>query len=655
MPAGSTPAQRPMTTVTMLDLALDYLGREWSIFPVCTPTDSRSCQQHGRCEHPGKVPLVRWKDYQSDIALAAEVRQWWRRWPTANIGMATGRLSDVVVIDLDGDLAWREAERRGLVDGPLALTGRVGGRHVYCRYRDDEPGNFAHAIGGIDYRGEGGYVLLPGSLHHTGARYRWLTEPEAGDPLPGLPRWVNEIAPREVRGENGQLPRALDVSAILEQGVPEGERDWTLFRLASKFRAADLPYELAVQLVQQTAAKSPGSEPFTAEEARAKVDSAYRRYAPGTPLLLSGPVSANGVHTDPTTGEVTDPAASGLVAITALDLFPATPPRIPWLVHEPSDLAGGIGGGLLAERNIALLGADSGLGKTWVLADLVLALTLGGALFQSFAIARPCRVMLVDEESSLHLYQDRWPRLLRGRQVTQAEFLETAWPNIRIYLDQGFSFDSDKGLAALHREAEAFRPDIVLFDSLSRVHRRAENDNSAIAALFEDRIKPFLRTYGTALLFAHHTRKPSKDASNDAGSMLRGASDLKAQLDQYWFLRGKANVPKLLFEHDKCRVAPAIAPFTLVREVADDGSVTLRRAEGQSVHATQADLAAATVLAFLVERGPMPRAAILEFCKGRGIGDRTAKEALSVLFDQDEVAKSRDGKETIYSVVEDDL
>lgn len=288
----------------MLDQALAYLDRGYSIFPVCTPVPgTERCHQHGKCEKPGKVPLVKWKAYETERASEQAVRSWWGRWSAANIGMATGPISSVDVIDLDGDLATREAVNRGIEVGPWAYTGRVGGRHIWCAHRDDAPRNFAK-VGGIDFRGEGGYVLLPPSLHYSGTRYRWAIEP-TGEPLPELPRWINELAAEHINGTATGLSMtplngAIDVNYLIENGAPEGTRDDTLFRLAAKLRAQDYPIEVALDLVERAAGRC--SPPFPLDQARAKVENAYRRYEPNPEG--SKPVRLNGRTIDPVTGEV---------------------------------------------------------------------------------------------------------------------------------------------------------------------------------------------------------------------------------------------------------------------------------------------------------------------------------------------------------------
>ncbi|HYW87609.1 MAG TPA: bifunctional DNA primase/polymerase, partial [Chloroflexota bacterium] len=181
---------------TLLEHALAYLAHGLPIFAVCGLVAHEHRDSGGkpvRCTSPGKVPLVRWKDYQRRLPTEQELRAQWRRWPEANIGLATGELSRIVVLDLDGDLAVHEALARGYPNGPHVFTGRVGGQHRYFAYRPDAPRNFAKR-NGIDYRGDGGYVILPPSQHASGRQYVWGEE--LGDELPELPEWVDDMAAR---------------------------------------------------------------------------------------------------------------------------------------------------------------------------------------------------------------------------------------------------------------------------------------------------------------------------------------------------------------------------------------------------------------------------------------------------------------------------
>jgi len=125
---------------------------------------------------PGeKVPLVRWRDEAT--TNPGQVAAWWRAWPQANIGMPTGIRWDV--IDIDGPPGYQShglLREQGKVPQRLGLaTTPRGGMHVYIAPTGD--GNAASFLPGLDYRGLGGYVVLPPSRGATGRSYEWQQTP----------------------------------------------------------------------------------------------------------------------------------------------------------------------------------------------------------------------------------------------------------------------------------------------------------------------------------------------------------------------------------------------------------------------------------------------------------------------------------------------
>jgi hypothetical protein len=99
-----------------LAAALDYLDRGWSVVPCCPPGHVGVGREHARaCEHPGKGPLVRWKEFQDRRPSVADLRRWWREWPNANVYLLLGPVSRLVRVDVDGE------------DGEAFLRERSGG------------------------------------------------------------------------------------------------------------------------------------------------------------------------------------------------------------------------------------------------------------------------------------------------------------------------------------------------------------------------------------------------------------------------------------------------------------------------------------------------------------------------------------------------
>jgi hypothetical protein len=199
--------------------ALDYLARGWSVVPV-------------RARE--KRPLIAWQVYQQRRATAADVRDWFARWPQANVAIVTGAVSGLVVVDVDrqhgGDDSLARLERE---HGPLPRTVEAisggGGRHFYFAHPGGHVHNRAGLAPGIDLRGDGGVIVAPPSVHPSGARYAWRTghAPHQIAPAP-LPGWLSAKNPSD---RHPGHPLAYWRQLIAE-GVPEGSRNDSIAALA---------------------------------------------------------------------------------------------------------------------------------------------------------------------------------------------------------------------------------------------------------------------------------------------------------------------------------------------------------------------------------------------------------------------------------------
>lgn len=127
---------------------------------------------------PGtKIPLANSRGFKDATTDADIVRGWWSSTPTANIGMPTGLRWNV--IDVDGPPGYAslaDLRDKGLLPDVLARAWTPrGGQHLYVAPTGD--GNAAGVRPGLDYRGTGGYVVLPPSVGPNGQRYDWITAP----------------------------------------------------------------------------------------------------------------------------------------------------------------------------------------------------------------------------------------------------------------------------------------------------------------------------------------------------------------------------------------------------------------------------------------------------------------------------------------------
>ena len=202
------------TSPDLAAAALDYAARGWLVIALHSPM-ARGCScGWAECASPAKHPrtLHGLKDASRDPAT---IREWWRHWPEANIGIVTGPESGILVLDVDGkrgEESLIDFERRGLhlPDTWVVRTGG-GGQHLYFIWPEGaEVRNSQSKIApGLDIRGAGGYAVAPPSLHSSGARYE---VDESAIPAVCTPEWllslIREHAARQDR-QSEPAPEAV--------------------------------------------------------------------------------------------------------------------------------------------------------------------------------------------------------------------------------------------------------------------------------------------------------------------------------------------------------------------------------------------------------------------------------------------------------------
>jgi len=169
----------------LLDAALRYADRGWPVLPL-RPGTKLPATSHGL------------RDASTDPAV---IRAWWQRWPTANLGIRTGAVSGLVILDVDGAAGLASLDRLEAEHGPLAAGPAVStpnGQHRYFLHPGGVIRNTAGQVGkGLDIRGDGGYVVAPPSVLDDGRGYSWATPPTT--PLSPVPEWVIRRPPARER------------------------------------------------------------------------------------------------------------------------------------------------------------------------------------------------------------------------------------------------------------------------------------------------------------------------------------------------------------------------------------------------------------------------------------------------------------------------
>jgi putative DNA primase/helicase len=174
-------------SITILAAALHYAARGWPVFPVtAVAKKSHKSEKYSNGRKWGAT------------TDPAEVRQDFSRWPGARIGIVTGAVSSIIVVDVDtleghgvdGAIALAELEvRHGKLPETLQAMSPSGSRHFYFRHPgpDIKIKSSDSKLGdGIDIKGDGGCVTAPPSINLDGRRYRWLNP----SPIAPMPAWL---------------------------------------------------------------------------------------------------------------------------------------------------------------------------------------------------------------------------------------------------------------------------------------------------------------------------------------------------------------------------------------------------------------------------------------------------------------------------------
>tara|TARA_Y100000593_G_C4312144_1_gene338939 strand:+ start:168 stop:1952 length:1785 start_codon:yes stop_codon:yes gene_type:complete len=139
-----------------IDMAEDQIARGFSIFPLAPNS---------------KIPLPGSQGFKDSFNDYDKARDTWYDNPQYNIGIATGEVSNLTVIDLDGEQGLKSFEEiKHLFPMEPMVVKTPGGYHLYFEYN---PGFHSGAgfLPGVDVRNDGGYVVAPGSI---------VTDPEKG-------------------------------------------------------------------------------------------------------------------------------------------------------------------------------------------------------------------------------------------------------------------------------------------------------------------------------------------------------------------------------------------------------------------------------------------------------------------------------------------
>jgi len=219
-------ADGPMST---LEAALAYLKLGFSVIPI---------------EPNGKRPLVKWEPFQQELATPALIDLWVQQWPMLNIGIVTGFLSGLTIVDIDGPEGVASVKTHGLVFPRTYTVKTPKGHHLYYAFTP-ELHTGAGFVPHVDLRSEGGYVVAPPSRIDPNTYTVLRDEPFAElDPIP--PALLGKAKPASPPSSS-EAERWI-VNTLLA-GKPQGERNANATRLVGYFHHKGIPSDVVKALM----------------------------------------------------------------------------------------------------------------------------------------------------------------------------------------------------------------------------------------------------------------------------------------------------------------------------------------------------------------------------------------------------------------------
>ncbi|OGG48695.1 hypothetical protein A3C18_02415 [Candidatus Kaiserbacteria bacterium RIFCSPHIGHO2_02_FULL_54_11b] len=461
----------------MKETALKYAEMGYSIIPIRAKS---------------KKPLVDWKRYQTERATPEEIEKWFKEWPNMNIGIITGAISGIAVVDV---------ENGGSLEGlPPTVTAKTGGGgwHLYYRHPGHKVGNEVRTRELTDVRGDGGYVVAPPSVSEKGA-YEWSVAP-----------WDTpmEAFPAHVFANPKAVPR-IDEDLVK---VPVGRRNDEATRYAGRVLHFLPPplWDTAGWGALKEWNETRVEEPLEEKELRDVFESIAKREA----------------EKDPAEGESI--AYSGE---TLTDLYADTFPDNLWLVD-----------GLIPIGGLTMFSGRPKSFKTYIMQNLAMSVVTGIPFLGRFNIPEKGRVLIIDEENPRRLIRDRF------RDMGMPETDE-----IVLLSRKGVRLDKPQSVEAVVDYVNELNPRLIVIDSLTKLHSKNENQSNEMSDVFTAMKK--MLADDRAIVLIHHHNKASKQEKRGDGQSIRGSSDIFAELDAYIAVDRKGLTTDVIMTPGALRIA----------------------------------------------------------------------------------------------------
>ncbi len=519
-----------------LDEALSFARQGVRIFAVHYIQEDGECDC-GRpaCPDKGKHPQFHKQDLKNGCLDATTdeqtITRWWKRWPNSNIGIATGSINDLGVLDIDAGEGKNGLESfKKLFPGVdldemlkstlVAKTGG-GGYHLYYKLNGlklPNRRNMGEKGSDIDFRAEGGYVLGPPSNHKSGDTYQWITKREPIE----IPLAVRELVQEtEVVDEDSLFGKPPVTAQDYKTVVNDGEgRDSYLIRMAGKFARDGLKGPEIANLImalnhQNVRPPKTKRDIIRITKSALKMEERRKR---GLAYEVEREPKENGVR--PFT----------MSFLRYMEEYGSRSTE--WAIQD-----------WLPMHTCAFVVAPPGSWKTWITIDLMLSIATGRPFLGIYPVKHTCPIIYVQQEDDHTNLAKRFAKIMNIGPVETVG--EKHWrvpmppymdPPIYPHVERELTMKNPASIARLEKEIRRRKAGLVVMDPLySMLEMQDYGATSARELLVFKSMRDVL---DCSFMIVHHARK-----GEDNGGRLRdsawGSVFLNAWIETGWQMRQK--------------------------------------------------------------------------------------------------------------------
>lgn len=594
--------------MTINELAAEYVDSGWSILPV-RPDEKRPY-------------MTNWLQYTKTRASKAMVEGWFNNLSGAGVGAVTGRISNMVVLDVERTCPFPIEELLKKYPTQMIAKSGGGGWHLFYLYPTNQArvANRVRIFEGADLRADGGFIVLPPTLHQSGNRYEWVKR----GPLGAFPLALLELqAQPKIRGD-GWITEAL-------RGVSEGGRNDACARLAGYFFKKGMNTDIVEALLLDWNERN--EPPLPVNEVRTTIKSIERSHAVGETQFTQVQ------FTDDRTPKSEETKESSFSVMQMTDYVKGYGGEgVSWLVED-----------WLPDKSITFLVSPPESYKTWLLLDLAVSVSAGVPFLGKYQVNSPGPTLIIQQEDSHAGLTDRLALIVEQKlnalpKIGEDEWTIPAIPNIPIYIhpDRQLRFGNKKVLEEMEHQITTIRPKVILIDPLYSTTDTTDNYMADLANRMMV-LKTWRDKYGCSFLIAHHSKK-NLDPDSTAREDSWGSQFLNAFLEAGWQIRRNPRLsPNEVVVRRHSKVMGNQNPISLTFDISTQYPlkyvVTPRPYEiapaGETRQPAQANLLD------MMQRGPLTQA---DLCEQTGKNRSTISRQIRQLEAAGLVEKMPDGK-----------